>query len=252
MKILFFLLASASCLFGFGQPINQSSKMELGEKITYEFKYGFFKVAEAELLVDPEFFYPDGQEPHYLVTLKIKSVGLFQFFYSNLHVCYESYISATESIPFYTEREIYHGRKIDIQHDYFRFEDSVFVENHKFRTNEIFMRSFAKPDGKVKDPLSSYAWFRSSQMAEMKEPEPMFLYVTNRLNQFAIGPTDEIVDYDGKKALKFDLIFPNMKGFRKGSESYVLISTDGKNIPLKFKLATKRGNFYMLLSKISF
>ena len=248
-KILFFIIFSLGLLLSYGQkPSNV--RMRLGEKITYDFKYSFFKVAEAELLVDPEFFYPNGEEPYYLVTLKINSVGLLQFFYSNLHVCYESYISARESDPFYTEREIYHGDKIDIQHDYFRFEDSVFVENHNFRKNEIVTRSFPKLKGEVKDPLSSYTWFRSSDMENMENPKSVFLFVTNRLNQFAVDPTKEIVDYDGQKALKYDLVFPNMKGFRKGSESYVLISMDGKNIPIKFKLATKRGNFYMNLQKI--
>lgn len=251
MKIFFFSFFSFLSILGHGQEENSNLRMELGEKITYDFRYGFFKVAEAELLVDPEYFYPEGDKPHYLVTLKVNSVGLFQFFYSDLHVCYESYISVEESDPFYTEREIYHGKKVDIQHDYFRFKDSVFVENHKFRTNEIVMRSFAMPNGVVKDPLSSYLWFRNSNMSEMKKPKSVSLYVTNRLNQFAVGPTKEIIEYEDQKAMKYDLIFPNMKGFRRGSESYVLISTDGKNIPLQFKLATKRGNFYMLFNSIS-
>lgn len=248
MKQLLFVIFIVHSIFSSAQKTDKERSIILGEELQYDIKYGFFKVGEAEAMVDPELFYPD-QTPHYLVTVKVSSVGLLKFFYSNLHLCYETYISVEGAIPFSSERELYHGKEVEIEHDYFRYEDSVYVENHRFKTGKIRRKSFANRDRVVKDVLSTYVFFRNSEVSEMDEEVPIYFYLYNRLNELVVKPTDGEVDYDGTPSKKFELLFPKIKDFPKDKENYVIMSMDGKNVPLKIRLGTKKGNFYMYLQE---
>lgn len=245
--ILSIIFVDQACFLS-AQETDREESISLGEKLNYDIKYGVFKVGEAEAMIDPELFYPD-QAPHYLVTIKVSSVGLLKFFYSNLHLCYETYISVDNSIPFTSERELYHGKEVEIEHDYFRYEDSVYVENQRFKTGEIRKRSFDNSDRMVRDVLSTYVFFRNSEMSKMVEEVPIFFYLYNRLNELVVKPTEGVVDFEGTPSRKFNLLFPRIKDFPNDKESYVFMSMDGRNVPLKIKLGTKRGNFYLLLNK---
>ncbi len=215
--------------------------MLLGEKTVYDVKYSIFKVGEAVMQIDPELHYID-DSAYYLVTFKASSTGLLKFFYSDLHICYESYISVVDSNPTYSEREIYHGKTVDIQHDKFGYSDSVKITTRQFRKKRVRNFMFSAEDKVVKDALSAYIWFRQKDIFYSKQN--IFFYLNNRLNEVEISPSDEVLVKDDYLVKKFNLQFPGVADIAN-DDHYVLANS--KNLPLKAQISSDVGRFFFVL-----
>lgn len=239
--VLFFffsVVCTASCCYAQYRPAEEL----LGEKLGYEVKYGFFKVAEAKMTIAPTLQKIDSVvDPLFYLTFNVRSVGLLQFFYSNLQLSYRSYISSGDISPHYSERELRHGKKVDLQHDYFTLDDStMYVANHRITSDTVRYDTFALSNTIAKDVLSLYLWFRSADLSAITNETPFDYYLVNRLNGFSVQPTNDYMDYKGIKAKKFVLKWERVKELPPNKENYALVDLSSGKV-LKAHLNTDIG-----------
>ena len=241
MKRLFSIIILFISLASYAQEnFTENTNLVRGEKLQYKIKYGWFKIGEAEVEVDPEFHMLDGS-PHYYVHFDLKTAGWAKFF-SSVHVEFQSYIDAETFRPHHTYRGLSTSKKVNNQHDKFFYRDSIYVETYRENQDTTRKSTYPLKGSKFTDALGTYLYVRSLDL-NMHQDEQVRFYIANHLYDFTMTPNSK---ESGPGNKYYKLIFPPIKEFPPNKTSYTILDRN-KNIPLEIKLASNNGNFYLLL-----
>ncbi len=221
--IIFFILILCSRCFGqeIGEPV-----FGVGERLSYNLKYGIFTGAEAVIKVEESTKKFDGH-PAYHIVADGKTAGTFDIFYK-VRNRYETYVDKTTLLPyFYTENR---------HESNYRHTDSV-TFNHA--DDKITADKGVFPfKGKVLDFLSAYYFSRSIDISKLKIGEKFDL-------QYFLEDGVHVltITYAGKEntkcalgtfnCLKFNPTIIPGRIFRKDSKLYLWITDDKNRIPVK-------------------
>ncbi len=214
---------------------------ELGEKLHYKIKYGWFKVGEAEVSIDNKLHTFDNQE-HFLIAFKLETVGWLKIF-ANIYLDFQSFINSKSFQPHHSRRITINGRKSDSQFDEFYYlPDSIRVKTYRKEKDEFKTSIFEKAGPHFTDALGTYFCTRAK---ELSKREVSRLYIANRFYYFNLKAEDT---YSDKKSSKYELFLPQIKQFPRERKSYAILSKN-TNIPLEIKLSTRDGNFFFILKE---
>ena len=234
---------------------NKSYPFKPGEKLTYNMKFGWFNIGEAEVWLDPEFHYPDGKKnPHYKIQFTVTTASWFRVF-SKLSVCMESLIEVNTLQPLRSDRDMEGKGKIDIRHDYFTYSDSISVKAYIEDIDEWRFHKFSKGDVPVRDALSTYMWLRSRDRSQFHDPTEVRTFFSNDLYEFKmLSGTKTTHKYQGRKvgALEFGLDFPEGEYFESGKTGRVIMSDDSNRFPLRLEIDMTVGSFVFDLEKVEY
>lgn len=221
-------------------PFQENNNHLRGEQLSYKIKYGWFKIGEADVTNDSQFHYING-EPHYKVNFNLRTVGWLKIF-ANLNLEFESYLNAKTFKPHRALRALREGKRENIQHDKFRYQDSIYVETYREDKDETRITTYPVEGPDFTDALGAYMYVRG-QALNMEKNETLRFYIANRVFGFDLLPKKE----ESKKNQKhYELLFPPIKQFPRDKTSYAILD-ENRNIPLEVKLSTDNGNFYLLL-----
>lgn len=221
--------------------------------MTYSVHFGWFNIGVAEVWIDPEFHYENG-EPHYLVRCNIVSSPWFKLL-KQIDMCFESLVKASDLRPSTSIRDLKQGGRIDIRRDQFIFDDSIKVNAYVEDVDSHRNHAFARTNVPFRDALSSYLYLRNQDLLNLREKLSVRTFFTNSLYEFNIAP-----DGSGRFKLmgdriqtkEFKLFFPPSELVSKGQTGSVVVSADERKIPLKFKLNLSLGSFMLELENISY
>ncbi len=237
LSIVLLLVAFASTA---QKNFAENTNLVRGEKLQYKIKYGWFKIGEAVVEIDPEFEMLDGT-PHYYVHFNLKTAGWAKFF-SSVNVQFETYIDAESFRPHHAYRGLSTSKKVNNQHDKFSYTDSVYVETYREDKDETRVTTYPLEGPAFTDALGTYLYVRGQKL-DLDRNENVRFYIANRVYDFEMTP-------DAKKSAKnekyYKLIFPPIKEFPPNKTSYAILDRN-QNIPQEIKLASNNGNFYLIL-----
>lgn len=232
---------------------NKSYPFKQGEKMTYSVHFGWFNIGEAEVWIDPELHYENG-EPHYLISCNISSAPWFKLL-KKIDMCFESLVRASDLRPVNSIRDLKQGGRIDIRSDQFVFGDSIKVNAYVEDVDSHRYHTFPKTEVPFRDALSTYLYLRNQDLHNLNDKLSVRTFFTNSLYEFHMAP-----DGRGKFKLmgervqtrEFKLLFPPSSLVPKGQEGSVVVSADERRIPLKFKMNLSLGSFMLELEDISY
>ena len=217
------------------------AEMQLGERLKYKIKYGWFKVGEAVIKTDTMLHDIDG-EPHYYVKFNLETGGILKIF-ANLNLRFDSYVNARTFRPYKSKRFTRNGKKENNQLDSFSYSDSIYVETYRESRDKTKYHSYEETGAAFLDALSTYLYVRAQKL-DMKKSEEMRLYISDKVYDFKIQPSSKLTKKKGNKT--YELKFPRIKEFPEKKTSYTVFSNK-RNIPIEIKLATNDGNFFLIL-----
>ena len=244
MKNIGILLLIFASHLGTGQPMIKTcdcTEMQLGERLKYKIKYGWFKVGEAVIQTDTTLHYLEG-EPHYYVKFNLETGGILKIF-ANLDLRFDSYVNARTFRPHKSTRFTRNGKKENNQWDTFSYRDSIYVETYRENRDKAKNHSYEETGTAFLDALSTYLYVRAQKL-DMQSEEKMRLYISDRTYDFKIQPHAKLTKKKGDKT--YEMKFPPIKQFPRKKTSYAVFSNK-RNIPLEIKLATNDGNFFLIL-----
>lgn len=237
------------------QAQNKSYPFKPGEKLTYNMKFGWFNIGEAVVWLDPEIYYPEGNnEPHYKIQFQAKTASWFRVF-SKLSFCMESLIEVDELKPYRSDRDLEAKNKIDIRHDYFSYADSISVKAYIEDIDTWRYHTFRKGDVPIRDAMSTYMWLRGRDRSQFNEEIKVRTFFTNSLYEFIMLPGKPGTHkYDGRKvgALEFGLVFPEGEYFENGKTGRLILSDDRNRLPLRIEIDMRVGSFVFDLDKVEY
>ena len=134
----------------------ENANLIRGEKLQYKIKYGWFKIGEAVVEIDPEFEMLEGK-PHYYVHFNLKTAGWAKFF-SSVNVAFETYIDAVSFRPHHAYRGLSTSKKVNNQHDKFSYTDSVYVETYREDKDETRVTTYPLEGPAFTDALGTYLY----------------------------------------------------------------------------------------------
>ncbi len=219
----------------------ENDRINRGEVLNYNIKYGWFKIGKAEVFHDPEFHLIDG-EPHYYVQFTLRTVGWLKIF-ANLNLCFDSYINAKTYQPNRSTRLTINGKRINNQFDEFQYQDSIYVKTFREDRDQLTRHSFEVNQIAFLDALSTYIYMRAQEL-DMRKDENVKFYIANRVYDFRITPNKKLGKGEKKS---YEMKFPPIKQFPKNKTSYVFFNS--RNVPKEIKLGTNDGNFYLILNE---
>lgn len=206
--------------------------------------YGWFKIGQAEVWIEPEYQLENGTE-HFKVQCDIKTVSWFKIF-SKLRIHMESLVQRDNLQPYKSFRNLSDGKKIDIRHDRFTYEDSVKIDAYIEDIDTRRHHAFAIGDAPVRDVMSTYLFLRSRDESVLSKEVTVRTFFTNDLYEFKMRP-GKMVTHMYKTyevgAREYELIFPEGDYFEKGKKGRVIISDDASRVPLKLELDMSVGSF---------
>lgn len=219
---------------------------KLGEKLVYSMHYGWFEIGEAQVYIDESMWELNGR-PHFYIQCKIRSIGFLSFF-SNLEVCMDSWVDAQTLRPTKSSRDVVFGSRIDIRTDRFDYRDSVRISAYVEDVDAKRFHAFVRNDTLLFDAMSTYLYLRSLdlQSAVTRQTYPVRTFFSNDLYRFGMTFTESL-DFEFKDqkrpARRFDLLFPETEQFTSDKQAYVVTSEDVDNLPLKFVMEMRYGDF---------
>ena len=252
IRISIFLVLNGLLFSGKSQ--NDSFAFPPGERLTYNMKFGWFTIGEAEVWLDPEWHYPEKDgKPHYSLQVNIKTANWFRIF-SKLDVCVESLIEAEDLIPHRTDIDLKVKGDLDVRHDYFTYADSIYIKSYQEQKDRWKYYQFTTEGLPLRDAMSTFVWFRRLDRSSLNEEIKVRAFLS-ALYEFNMRPGKETTyKFNGKKmeAMEFALIFPESKFFKKSKESRVIVSGDENRWPLRVEINMKVGSFVLNLDKVDY
>lgn len=216
----------------------------LGENLTYSVNYGWIKIGEAKIFIDPELKYIN-EDPHYQVQCLVKTSSFIGFFKS-IDYCFESLINVNTGIPLISHRNLKTGDDIDIRTNKFSRGDSINVVAYIEDIDKYRYHSFSK-ENIVLDFLSTFLFFRRVDFKNQQSIEINSFYSNTlygiTLNEPRVGKTKWGDTHFSTS--EFSLYFPENEYFKNDKHGKVVLLND------RYKTA-ERINFNMTLGKISF
>lgn len=246
LLLLFLGVLNATVSRAQSKPDLPDYPFKLGEKLVYSMHYGWFEIGDAEVYIDESLWELNGRS-HFYIQCKLRTIGFFSFF-SNLEVCMDSWVDTQTLRPTKSSRDVVFGSRIDIRTDRFDYRDSVRVSAYVEDVNSKRFHAFVRNDTLLFDALSTYLYLRSLdlQSAGTSQTYPVSTFFSNDLYRFGMT-FSESLDFDFKNlkwpARRFDLLFPETEQFSSDKQAYVVASADGDNLPLKFVMEMRYGDF---------
>lgn len=218
----------------------------LGEHLHFDVKYSFFKVGEAELVVD-SLIHHLNDKSYYRVKVEVKSVGLLKFFYSDLFLHYESYISNENNAHVLkTSRKLRHGKSVSEDYDQFIYSDSLYIENWNTKKERRRAYSYYENHENIRDVLGTFMKYRQMDLTNLNQTDTSYFFLAGKPNMLVLEPLAEDAQSENKK--KFNLYFPEVPDMPQDKSHYVIVSKE-TNIPLKVRVSMDVGNFYFVRSE---
>lgn len=216
----------------------------LGENLTYSVSYGWVKIGEAKIFIDPELKYIN-EDPHYQVQCLVKTSSFIGFFKS-IDYCYESLINVKTGAPLISYRNLKTGDDLDVRTNTFSRSDSINISAYIEDIDSYRSHSFSK-EKTVLDFLSTFLFFRRVDFTNQQSIEINTFYSNTlygvTLKEPRIGKTKWGNTHFSTS--EFSLYFPGNEYFKNDKHGKVILLND------RYKTAEKI-NFNMTLGKISF
>ena len=148
-------------LFGQFENSPEPEIAQKGERLRYKIKYGWFKIGESVVTVDPEIHYFNDQ-PHYHIHFNLKAQGLLRLF-ANLNLDLDSYVHAMTFRPYKSIQTVRNGKRINNYYDDFSYADSIYVQSWK-NQNEKRKYGFEETEQLFVDALGTYLSVRAMKL----------------------------------------------------------------------------------------
>lgn len=225
---------------------NKTYPFKLGEKLEYTMQYGWFKIGEAIITIDPTL--QGNNKDQFLVQCKLKTTGLAKLL-ADLQACTETYVDVSSLLPELAIWEINNDKRNETKGEFYTYSDSVIVLEKREFPYKKRTRSFSKKKGQVRDPLSTYLWLRSQVPSTINNIETQ-VFFSGKVYPFgmvALEPADYKRDSGKEEVLRYELVFPVSTAFPKGKKGKVIVSNDAQKIPLKFEIEMNLGTFHFTL-----
>lgn len=227
---------------------NNSYPFRPGERLNYSMHFGWFRIGEAEIWIDPKINAEEGTSC-YLIRANFISTN-WGLVFPKLDVCLESLVDINSLRPQVSLRNMQYGKSIDIRTDDFAYGDSVRVHTYIEDIDSHRYHAFSKSEVPIFDVLSTYLWMRSQDVDKLKESVTVGVFYTKSLYQFTLEYTEDVVymlNDELVDALEFKMIFAENDIFTKGKYGQAIVTADERRLPLEFKIDMSLGSFYFKL-----
>lgn len=238
------------------ERIVENNAIEVGEKLTFNIRYGFIKAGEAVMEVQDQVYMHDSIPAYHIVTTA-RSAKFFDGFYK-VRDKVETFIDAQGFFSWRFNKQLREGGyKLDLQVDYNQHYGKATVERiryHKKEPLEIRSQKSYEVDipEYVMDVLCAFYYVRTQRL---NPGEP--IYISNHDNkkiydlQVIVQKREEIKVPAGKfKCIK---IKPQLLGeaiFKQKGELWVWLTDDEYKIPVLMKSKVAVGSITTELKEI--
>lgn len=229
-------------LLGQSDDSRELEKVNKGETLRYKIKYGWFKIGESIVNVDPQVYYFN-DEPHYHIHFNLKAQGLLRLF-ANLNLDLDSYVHAQTFRPHKSTQTVRNGKRENNYYDDFFYADSIYVQTWK-NQNEKKKFGFKETEKLFVDALGTYLSVRAMNL-DMRRSENMQLYYGKKVYDFGITPDKSLIGRNDRNRKAYQIRLPDIEEFSVDKESYVIFAGND-NVVEELKLATSDGNIYLIL-----
>ncbi len=246
-----FLLASLVFLIPFIGVKAQSSNFskdrpfQVGEELTYSFKYGMIKVAEGILLVQETDKSFNGNK-----AIHISAVGRTATFWDNfmrVRNRYDSYVDPVSLKPYYFTENVREGKMYK--------RDSYASFDHKNKKVKSTKGDF-DITANTMDMISMFYFARAKDLSGMKVGDKIeldyFLDDGVYPMQVEFLGIETIRTPIGKvECLKYKPSIEEGRAFRKDSNMFMWVTNDRNKIPVRVEVEIQVGSLRMDLTKYS-
>ncbi len=210
----------------FIKKVIPNTAYEIGEKLTYEVRYGFFKGGEAEMSIDLE---PSGKGFVYHVKAIATTTGMATKFVT-IHDVYESFIDVTTGLPIKAVR--------NIKENNYRHYNEFLFDRKNNRVYSVNTGVHETP-ANVLDLLSAFYYARRTLFKHTQDKNQIIqldTYFDDDLYKIKIKfkKFDKIKTEFGKvNCLLFVPVIEEGSTFKKEKDFQIWISNDENLIPIR-------------------